>query len=168
MRFSVLVIGLALAGPALGQDDPSEKDEPTEKVEPADGDKKVEEPAERPPPPPVEMTPERKAKAEYWEKKRITDAKVWHDAVKKATDEWLATAGLDNEKTQGIRDAVVKMLETDNLLRAQMQGGEIKPKEGRERLNANRGALGEQILALAGKAKTDALRQSLTAAGGAF
>jgi len=114
------------------------------------------------------MTPERKAKAEYWEQRRIKEAKEWHGNVKRLTDEWLATSGLEKEVSTAVRSAVTKMLETDNMIRGQMRAGEIKAKEGRGRLLINRGAAAEAITGIAGESKMKALRAHLTSVGGAF
>jgi hypothetical protein len=114
------------------------------------------------------MTPERKEKAEYWEERRIREAKTWHAAVRKGVDEWATSVSLESEKVLELHGILSKMLETDSLIRAQMQGGEIKAKAGRERLVVNRGAAAESVSALLGDKKMEALRTHLTSVGGAF
>ncbi len=163
MRLWVLIIGLGCAGPAFAQEDPASEDPAVEEDPEAENP-----PRKRPEPPPVEMTPERKAKAEYWDERRKKEAKIWHAAVKEATDTWLAGAGLDAATTQNVRSEVAKVLETDNLIRTQLQAGEIRPKEGRERLKLNRGAAAETLVAMIGEKKVESLRAALMPAGGAF
>jgi len=155
---------------ALGQDEPSETTEEVQTDETPSTDEAAEDgvPAKRPPAPPVEMTPERKAKAEYWEKRRIDEAKVWNDGVRSATEEWVATSGIDVDTAQNLMAALNKMLETHNMIRAQMQGGELKAKDGRVRLSSNREATAEAVKAILGTEKMEALRDHLRSVGGSY
>jgi len=165
MRGWCLLLGLGFGAVAFAQDAPVEDPPVADEVDEAEAPPP---PAQRPPPPPVEMTPERKAKAEHWEKRRIQEAATWHAGVRKGVDEWAATVNLKGDQLQELHGILSKMLETDSLIRAQMQGGEIKAKAGRERLIVNRGAAAESVGALLGQEKMEALRAHLTSVGGAY
>jgi len=172
MRAWVFFCGLALSTLAWGQDEPAETTEEAPAVEdeaaPDAEPTEEPEPAKRPPAPPVEMTPERKAKAEYWEKRRIDEARTWHNAVRTATEEWAQQAGIAADVQERLMGALNKMLETDNMIRAQMQGGEIKARDGREQLAANRKAAAETVNEILGADHMEKLRSHLQSVGGAY